>query len=620
MTKITVCLIGYAFFSKGREDLFCFVCQSVCWFFVCTRSIGMSRTVLKGLGANFQSLPRLPVPTVGATLNRYRESVSHLKKKDLVEKHLRVVDAFESSVAHALNIEVLEADKKAASDGSYPFSYIEKIWDDSYLGCRDPSPVNISAAFSLKGQHFSSQQEAAAKIAFAVAAWIRRATTEGVESEGVDLSQLQYQFCCSRVPGLERDTFTRAETFESNTITVLRDGHVYLVRTASDEGVLFDESSLEAAFAHILSSTISDDHPAPVSVLTSGKRSDWAASYTELMRHPENESVLKSIQHSAIVVCLDSQPWTTDVEVQKAMLCGGPEECENRWYDKHQVIISKSGQVAFNFEHAFSDGMTWCKWIKEILAPVVAKSTTVVPPDMVRPLSFTFGKSFASRIRSAKTDVKSLIDSVELASATLPIGKKALKKAKFSPDSFAQMVFHAAFFSIRGKIAPTYESCSTNKFFHGRTETMRTATADMHKLLQALESDSSDLRSLMTKVQASHIQIAKLAAAGEGCDRHLLALKKRAEARGGDAMNMFNDELFTYSNTWLMSTSNLSLPFLEFFNFGPVSLDGFGIGYIIDDECMRVCISSRKDSPVADAEELKSAMFVACERLSKSLI
>jgi hypothetical protein len=580
----------------------------------------MSRTVLKGLGANFQSLPRLPIPTVAATLNRYRESVSHLKKKDSVEKHLRVVDAFESTVAHALNIEILEADKKAGTEGIYPFSYIEKIWDDSYLGCREPSPVNVSAAFSLKGQRFASQQEAAAKISFAVVSWIRRAVTVGVDSEGVDLSQLQHQFCCSRVPGIERDTFTQAASFESNTITVLRDGHVYLVKTANDDGVIFSESVLEAAFAHILSSTHADDHPAPVSVLTSGKRSDWAASYTELMRHPENESTLKSIQHSAIVVCLDSQPWTTDEEVQKAMLCGGPEECENRWYDKHQVIVSQSGQVAFNFEHAFSDGMTWCKWIKEILSPVVdSKTTSLVPPNLVRPVSFTFGKSFASRIRSAKTDVKALIDSVELASATLPVGKKFLKKAKFSPDAFAQMVFHAAFFSVRGKIAPTYESCSTNKFFHGRTETIRTATSDMHKLMQALDSDATDIRGLIAKAQTSHIQIAKLAAGGEGCDRHLLALKKRAELRGGDAMNMFNEELFTYSNTWLMSTSNLSLPFLEFFNFGPVSPDGFGIGYIIDEECIRVCISSLKDSPVANAEELKSAMFVACERLSKNL-
>lgn len=581
----------------------------------------MSRTLLKSLGTNFQSLPRLPVPTVAATLNRYRESISHLKKKESVEKHLRVVDAFETNFGHTLNLEILEADRKSAADGSYPFSYIERIWDDSYLGCRDPSPVNISAAFSLKDQRFGSQQAAAAKISFAIVNWIRRAATIGVESDGVDLSQLQHQFCCSRVPGVERDSFTQSPTFESNLITVLHDGHVYLVKTAGADGTLLSESVLESAFAHILTITRPDDHPAPVSVLTSGKRSDWAASFTELMRHPENEALLKCIQHSAVVVCLDSQGWSTDEEVQKAMLCGGPEECENRWYDKHQIIISKNGQVAFNFEHAFSDGLSWCKWIKEILLPITdAKCSSVIPESLVQPALFTFGKSFAPRIRSAKADVKALIDSVEVASATLPVGKKMLKKAKMSPDAFAQMVFHSAFFALRGKIAPTYESCSTNKFFHGRTETMRTATSDMHKLIQAVESNSMDLRPIMTKTQTTHIQIAKHAGAGEGCDRHLLALKKRAELRGGDAMNLFNEELYSYSNTWLMSTSNVSMPFLEFFTFGPVAADGFGIGYIIDEDCMRVCITSLKASPIANADELKSAMFVACERLSKSLV
>lgn len=582
----------------------------------------MSRTLLKSLGTNFQALPRLPVPTVGATLNRYRESVSHLKKKELVEKHLRVVDAFESSFGHALNLEILEADRQAASQGGYPYSYIESTWDDMYLSCRDPSPVNISPAFSLKNQNYSSQQQAAAKISFAIVSWIHRSATVGVDCDaGVDMSQLQHQFCSSRVPREQRDDYTR-DNFESDNITVLHDGHVYLVKTRNEEGVLFNEDVLEKAFSHILTTTRSDDHPAPVSVLTTGRRSDWAASYAELMRHPENEALLKSIQHSAVVVCLDSQGWSSDLEIQKAMLYGGPEECENRWYDKHQVIISKAGQVAFNFEHAFSDGLTWCKWIKEIMTSTeVINTSSTSPPDLVKPVSFTFGKSFASRIRNAKTDVKALIDNVELSTVTLPIGKKTLKKLKCSPDAFAQVVFHSAFFHVRGKIAPTYESCSTNKFFHGRTETMRTATSDMHKLLVALESKSelAELRGLLSKVQTSHVQLAKHAANGEGCDRHLLALKKRAEARGGDAMALFNEELYSYSNTWLMSTSNVSMPWLEFFNFGPVSPDGLGIGYIIDEDCIRICISSWKSSPVANSEEIKSAMIASSERLAEIL-
>ena len=56
---------------------------------------------------------------------------------------------------------------------------------------------------------------------------------------------------------------------------------------------------------------------------------------------------------------------------------------------------------------------------------------------------------------------------------------------------------------------------------------------------------------------------------------------------------IFADPGWDKLNTTILSTSNCGNPSLRQFGFGPVSGDGFGIGYIIKDEGISICVSSR---------------------------
>ncbi|KAK3297604.1 Choline/Carnitine o-acyltransferase-domain-containing protein [Chaetomium fimeti] len=56
---------------------------------------------------------------------------------------------------------------------------------------------------------------------------------------------------------------------------------------------------------------------------------------------------------------------------------------------------------------------------------------------------------------------------------------------------------------------------------------------------------------------------------------------------------IFADAGWDKINTTILSTSNCGNPSLRQFGFGPVSGDGFGIGYIIKDEGISICVSSR---------------------------
>lgn len=56
------------------------------------------------------------------------------------------------------------------------------------------------------------------------------------------------------------------------------------------------------------------------------------------------------------------------------------------------------------------------------------------------------------------------------------IDKILCKRNRVSPDSIMQLGFQAAYHKLTGKFVPSYESCSTAAFKHGRTETIRPCT------------------------------------------------------------------------------------------------------------------------------------------------
>ncbi|KAL2265479.1 hypothetical protein VTJ83DRAFT_6579 [Remersonia thermophila] len=72
---------------------------------------------------------------------------------------------------------------------------------------------------------------------------------------------------------------------------------------------------------------------------------------------------------------------------------------------------------------------------------------------------------------------------------------------------------------------------------------------------------------------------------------------------------IFADAGWDKLNTTILSTSNCGNPSLRHFGFGPVSGDGFGIGYIIKDEQISICVSSRHRQTRRFVEALESYLL-----------
>ncbi|KAI1836254.1 hypothetical protein DTO006G1_2463 [Penicillium roqueforti] len=232
-------------------------------------------------------------------------------------------------------------------------------------------------------------------------------------------------------------------------------------------------------------------------------------------------------------------------------------------------------------------------------------------------------------------------------------GKNFITSMGFSPDAFIQMAFQAAYYGLYGRAENTYEPAMTKMFLHGRTEAIRTVSPECIDFVTAFWGENAAEQ----KVDALRIACQKHSAAtkdcskGQGPDRHLYALyclwqrsfdeglfpdtsstggysspgetqsqtqsqcpespKLSSSSPSDDGFSsqgsstrgyrtvttptpaIFADAGWDKINTTILSTSNCGNPCLRHFGFGPTSADGFGIGYIIKDDSISICASSK---------------------------
>jgi len=81
---------------------------------------------------------------------------------------------------------------------------------------------------------------------------------------------------------------------------------------------------------------------------------------------------------------------------------------------------------------------------------------------------------------------------------------------------------------------------------------------------------------------------------GQGVDRHLYGLKCQSIRHFKHCdQSIFNSPAYQKLTNTILSTSNCGNPSLRLFGFGPTSPEGYGIGYIIKDDSMQFCVSSK---------------------------
>ena len=279
----------------------------------------------------------------------------------------------------------------------------------------------------------------------------------------------------------------------------------------------------------------------------------------------------------------------------------------------------------------------------------------------------------STALRFAETRLADLIQQNEFQTLEFTgYGKNFMTSTGFSPDAFVQMAFQAAYYGLYGRVENIYEPAMTKVFLHGRTEAIRTISSESTDFVRTFwgENPATQKVEALRKATQKHTAHTKECAKALGQDRHLYALycvwqravdEEGAEAASSNGMSsngysspidagsevgspnrnsftkedrsvspsphvkqptqqmpaLFADSGWDKINTTILSTSNCGNPALRHFGFGPTSADGFGIGYIIKDDSISICTSSKHRQTKRFIDALES-YFLEIRRLLRS--
>ncbi|XP_075064553.1 carnitine O-palmitoyltransferase 1, muscle isoform [Mixophyes fleayi] len=594
------------------------------------------------------SLPKLPVPRLEDTIERYLQSVQPLLDEEKYSRMKCLAEEFQKDLGRKLQ-------KYLHLKSWWATNYVSDWWEEYiYLRGRGPIMVN-SNYYAMDFLSVTPTTNQAARAGNAIHAMLlyRRKLERGLIPPVMALGivpmcsyQMERMFNTTRIPGVETDHLQHL--VESRHVCVYHKGRYYRL-CLYDDRTLLSPRQLQIQIQRIL------DDPSPpqpgeekLAALTAGDRVSWAQARANFFSHNVNRVSLSSIERGVFFVSLDHEAGGYQEQDKhslsvyaKSLLHGN---CYNRWFDKSfSLVVFSNGRLGLNAEHSWADapiiGHLWefmlatdcfdlgytedgnCRGDSWISLPAPYRLQWDIPPKCREVIEFSYSTA------------KTLANDVDFHCVRFTdFGKGVIKKCRSSPDAFLQIAFQLAHYRDKGHFCLTYEASMTRLFREGRTETVRSCTSQSCEFVKAMEdpNQSKENRLALYRAAADHHQLMyRLAMTGKGIDRHIFCLYLVSKYLGTESP--FLQQVL--SEPWRLSTSQTPQQQLKLFDlekfpdhisagggFGPVADDGYGVSYIFAGEnVITLHISSKFSSPETNSHRFGQRICQSMRDLAQLL-
>ncbi|QPG73183.1 hypothetical protein FOA43_000489 [Brettanomyces nanus] len=560
------------------------------------------------------SLPSLPVPPLEHTLTLYKKSIVPYYPMGQQDpnylKSCKIIDEFGKEKGSQLQRRLLKFSKGHRN-------WLSHIWDEyAYLAYRDPVSPFVSYFFSHKDLNTfigKDQILKASALSFQILRFMEAIEKEALEPELIKgnpycMESFKWMFNNCRVPKLPADDTVKFRPEENRFMTVISNGYIYKLHHHNpDTCEILAPADLYAGIDAIYEDAHSKPPcKNPVGILTSSNRDVWAQNYSELCKNPVNTMSLEQIQRSSFVLCLDDNFPSTVAEKSRNCWHGNGF---NRWFDKPvEIFVAKNASSGFLGEHSKMDGTPTLRmndWVVKQVSKMSAEDFETGPQSehgiSYSELKFEINPTMMAAISKELATFNNTVNSLDInVWHYFGVGKDQIKQFKTSPDAFIQMLIQLAYYKYTGTVRPTYESASTRKYFSGRTETCRSVSEESLKFVRDWEDPTKSLAektASFRKAITAHVQYIKQASDGLGVDRHLLGLTQML-TKEEEKPAIFTDPIFSYSQHWYVSTSQLSSSQFNGYGWSPVVPEGFGLAYMINKDWCHVNITVFKNNPL----------------------
>ncbi|KAG1714794.1 Peroxisomal carnitine O-octanoyltransferase [Nymphon striatum] len=538
----------------------------------------------------------------------------HLTKQEF-QNTKSLVENFENGIGKRLQEKLLE---KAANKKNW----LEKMWEDiGYLSLRIPmSYLNMCGILIMDDESWPLDQDGtevsrAAQISHKSLEYFKFIEHERIKPQRhgktlFSMYQWKRVYNTTRIPGDKMDSlkihFKTAEEGGDNPrhVLVFMKGHIFSFDAVDEDGRILTVAELESQLKEVKSKC--EDLPVGpgISALTSDCRQSWSKNRQYLIKiHPKNEYLLDHVEKAIFCINFDENK-VKKSEVLHNTVFG---DCHNRWYDKSVNINAfKGGAVTCHADHTPADGMVMIAVMQYIHASITEtqKQGKLDNSYVIRPtakpvkIDFKVDDYIRKSIDQATAAHNERASEIEFANKHfLDYGKGFMKQQKMHPDTFIQLVIQLAYYRMHSKFAPTYETASTRKYYHGRTETLRSCTMECVQWIKAMDDDNisrDEKIKLLKKAYEKHNQLMADGMKGEGCDRHLFGLYQVAKEEGLEIPEIYKDPAWQKSGgdgNFILSTSLSGYSHLGGGTI-PMCHNGYGLFYSILENKTSFCISA----------------------------
>ncbi|XP_078477849.1 carnitine O-acetyltransferase-like [Lampetra planeri] len=562
------------------------------------------------------SLPRLPVPPLRQTLERYLKALEPLvPPEELVYTH-RVVENFGKPGGLG---EVLQArlERKAQRSDNW----LREWWmKTTFLENRGSLAVHSNPGVVLPRQDFHDTQgqlRFAAKLISAVLkfkALVDGETLQGNLHRGRPLCMDQYRriFSSCRVPGPRHDTVVnyalqRGGGNNPRHITVAHNYQFFQLDVYDSHGAVLSTEQLYWQLEKIWNLSIKTTKE-PIGILTAEHRNRWGTGHDILIRDKLNRESTRVIQQSIFAVCLDAPmpPTTGEEDMQLSrmsaeILHGGGSRANsgNRWFDKTlQFVVGEDGTCGLLYERGVAEGVPIMRIADYAVADCQQQQweeprSSAASLETPRKLYFNINSDVKDLIESAKVHLDIQVGDLDIRCLVYRrFGKDFLKQQGLSPDAFIQMALQLAYYRLHGGVCSTSESATTRMFHLGRTDIVRSTSSHSLRFVEAFDSpdtpDAEKLALLRAAIQ-THVEATEQAMTGQAIDAHLLGLKLQAIADGHSVPQLYMDTSYAIATHFRLFTKQVPAHMEAVMCQGPAVPDGYGVCY--NPQASRISIS-----------------------------
>ncbi|ORZ31786.1 acyltransferase ChoActase/COT/CPT [Catenaria anguillulae PL171] len=589
--------------------------------------------------ANQDKLPRLPIPPLDATLQKYRMTLTALlTPEELAATDKAIADSLASGQLHDLHNRLIAYDK------TQPNSWLEDWWYRlAYLSWRVPLMINSNWWLFIRDDHlpylkdkivrmpkgsFSKHQiKRAAGLVSNLLNFKHLLDTEQLPAEATRagplcMDQYRHMFGVTRNAVPDQDVIVRGFPCQAKHIVVIVQDQLFRVPVFDVQGRRIAVEEIERMLAQVVDQVTAPGfkHDFPVTVLTAEHRDTWAKARIHLLSlSPTNKASLSEVESALFTVSLDDFAPGPDLDEGHRVIAHALDG-HNRWYDKAlNVVVTANGRGGCNGEHSPQDALTPAIMFEHVLANEPARDPAGCVPvgqatcDPVRRLRIAnVDGTMLKYLADAEVNNRKLIADSDIGILVYSgYGNEFIKKhARVSPDAYMQLAMQLAHKHMHGYLVPTYETASTRMFKHGRTETNRTLLPEVKQWAEAMVDSAvsdKDKVALFKRACAAHGKYISEASKGMGVDRHLLGMRLCMRA-DDPPCPLFADPAYARSQAWRLSTSGLSprsYQNLYGTGFGCVVPDGYGINYFAGPNVMHFGIESKRSCPETSTDRLR---------------